>query len=459
MFSYMRQGRQFYRTVVALTVPMVLQNLVTNSLGLLDTFMVGLLGEAPMAAVTLANIPILVIQLMTFGLQSGGSVLMSQFYGKGDEDSINRVLGIGFYAASIVTLLFGCVMFFFPTQFMGLFGNDAAVVALAAKYAKIVAFSFFFDCITSVYAAAHRSMANPKPGLYTFVIAMLLNTFLNWVFIFGKLGAPAMGVEGAALATLIARISELAMTIFHIAVNKKFRVKPALVFRPGIDMVRRYLIYSVPVVLNETLYGLGSSLYPTIMGHMVGSQAILAAYGVSGTIERMCTVAVFGLSGATSIIIGREIGAGGSRQKVIDMGKCMDTLAVLVGAFFSVILIFVTYHFFAPVLYPLFGLSDEATSIATMMLVVTFSILALRSFNTTNVVGVIRGGGDVKTASLIDLLPMWAVAIPASALAGLVFKQSIFVVYLCMTLENSIKFLLGVIRLRSGAWVRDVTLT
>ena len=458
MFSYMNQGKQFYKEVAMLAIPMVLQNMVTTSLGLLDSFMVGLLGEAPLAAVTMANTPVMVIMLMTFGLQSGGSVLMSQFYGKGDYDSINRVLGIGFYAAAGVTLLFGGVMFFLPVQFMGLFGNDAAVVALAAKYGRIVAFSFFFDSITSVYVAAHRSMANPKPGMVILMSSMVLNAFLNWVLIFGKLGAPAMGVEGAALATLIARMVQLSMVIVHILfVDKKFHFQPGLAFRPGVDMLRRYVRYSLPVLFNETLWGLGSSLYPTIMGHMASSQAILAAYGVSGNIERLCTVAIFGVSGATSIIIGREIGAGADREKVLSVGKALDMLSVIVGAIVGGVFIAVTYLFFAPLVYPLFGLSPEATEIATMMLVVTFSFLFFRAFNTTNVVGVIRGGGDVKTAAFIDLAPMWLVAIPTAALAGLVFQWGILAVYLCMALDNVVKALLGVHRLRSGKWIRNLT--
>ena len=214
---------------------------------------------------------------------------------------------------------------------------------------------------------------------------------------------------------------------------------------------------SVPVVLNETIYGLGVSLYPTIMGHLAGSQAILAAYGISGNIERMCTVAVFGVSGATSIIIGRSVGAGMERQKILDIGKTLDTLAVMLGLGFGLFFIGVTYGFFAPVLYPLFGLSAEATKIATMMLVVTFATLGIRAFNNTNVVGVIRGGGDVKTASLIDLSPMWLIAIPVTAVAGLVLHQSIFVVYLCIQLENLFKFFFGLARLCSGKWIKDVT--
>lgn len=457
MFSYMNQGKKFYKEVAMLAIPMVLQNMVTASLGMLDSFMVGLLGEAPLAAVTMANTPILVIMLMTFGLQSGGSVLMSQFYGKGDYDSINRVLGIGVYAAAGVTLLYGLVTFFFPVPFMSLFGNDPGVVALAAKYARIVAFSFVFDCLASVYVAAHRSMANPKPGMVVFMVSMLLNTFLNWVFIFGNLGAPAMGVEGAALATLISRISEMVLVAGHIFLNKRFPFRPRLILRPGMEMVRKYIHYSLPVLFNETLWGLGSSLYPTIMGHMAGSQAILAAFGVAGNIERLCTVAIFGVSGATSILIGREIGAGKSREKILSVGKALDTLAVLVGLVVGGIFIFVTYAFFEPVIYPLFGLSAEATRIATMMLVVTFAFLGFRAFNSTNVVGVIRGGGDVKTAAFIDLAPMWIVAIPAAALAGLVFQWGILVVYLCMALDNVVKAFLGIHRLRSGKWIRNLT--
>lgn len=456
MFSYMLRGSRFYKEVVTLAVPIVLQNLITSSLGLLDTFMVGMLGEGPMAAVTLANIPVFVILLMTFGLQSGAAVLISQLYGKGDYGSINEVLGIGVYAAGGLTLLFGCVMWFLPVPFMGVFGNDPIVVELAVKYAKIIAFSLLFDSLTQVYIAAHRSMANPKLGLYILAAAMVSNTFLNWVFIFGKLGAPAMGVEGAALATLLSRIIEFAIALVHIFLGKGFRVKPALLFRPSADMLRRYFRYATPVVLNETLWGLGTSLYPTIMGHMEGSQAILAAYGISGNLERVCTVMVFAIAGAAAIIIGREIGAG-RRDTVYEVGLALDTLSFLVGLMVGLVFIAVTYLFFAPVVYPVFHLSGEAASIATMMNVVVFASLSVRSFNTANIVGVLRGGGDVRVASVIDVAPLWLAALPTAFLAGIVFRWGILPVYLCVTLENVVKFFLGMWRLRSGAWIRDVT--
>ena len=458
MFSYMKQGSAFYKSVVSLAIPMVLQNMVTASLGLLDTFMVGLLGEAPMAAVTMANTPVMIVMLMTFGLQSGGSVLMSQFYGKEDYDSINRVLGIGFYAASFVTLLFGSILFFFPNQFMGLFGNDPTVVALSAKYARIVAFSFFFDCITSVYVAAHRSMANPKPGLYIFVSSMVINTFLNWVFIFGKLGAPALGVEGAALATLIARAMEVAIVVAHMVWNRFFRVHLHLLLRPGLDMARRFLRYGGLVVFNETTWGLGSSIFPTIMGHMEGSTEILAAYTVAGNVDKICMVVSFGLAATASIIIGREVGAG-RLQKVRSSGAALCAVSLLCGTAIGLSL-FLFARFLAPAwVFPLFKMSARSASIAVMMMTVQAAVRPLRDFNSVAIVGVLRGGGDVRMATIIDTAPQWLIAIPAAVLLGSVLKLDILWVYLAMTLENIVKFIFGLQRIRSDSWIRDLTRT
>ncbi|WP_186565245.1 MATE family efflux transporter [Lawsonibacter celer] len=458
MFSYMRQGPAFYREVVVLAIPIVLQNLITNSLGLLDTFMVGMLGELPMAAVTLANIPIFVILLLIFGLQSGGSVLIAQFWGKGDADSINRVMGIGVYVAGSISVCFALVMFFFPQPFMGLFSNNAEIVALAAEYARIVGFSYIFNSITSVYIGAHRSMENPKLGLGILSVSMVSNTFLNWVLIFGKLGAPRLGVVGAAAATLISRIIEFAVMLLHARFSRRFRLRLALLLRPGRALLKSYARFATPVVLNETLWGLGSSLYPTIMGYMAESTPILAAYAISGNIEKVCTVVVFALAGTASILIGREIGAG-RKERVYDLGRALNTLSLLAGLVVGALMVAVTLLAAAPFLYPLFGLSSRAAEIATMMQIVVFSTLFIRAFNTTNIVGVLRGGGDVRAASVIDVLPLWAAALPLAAIAGLVFRLDILWVYLCTVVENLVKFLLGMLRFRSGVWIHDVTIT
>jgi len=453
----MKRGRAFYREVVALAIPIILQNLITNSLGLLDTFMVGRLGEGPMAAVTLANAPIFMEQIMIFGFQSGAAVLISQFYGKGDEDSINQVLGIGIYISGALTVLLGCIMFFFPLQFMSLFGNDAAVVALAAKYIKIVAFSIFFGGLSEVYIAAHRSMANPRLGLYILTVSMVSNAFLNYVLIFGKLGFPALGVEGAAIATLLSRVLQFVLAGGHMILGKRFRVKPAKLLFPSGAMLKKYIHYATPVVLNETLWGLGSSLFPTIMGHMEGSQAILAAYGIVGNLVNVATVMVFATAGTAAILIGRAIGAGEDRDEVYGTGQALGILAFLLGLAVGGVFVAITYLVLEPYFFPLFYLSQEASDIATMMSVVSFAFLPLRSFNSTTVVGIFRGGGDVRAASAIDIGPLWLVALPLAALSGLVLQVGILWVQLSITMENVVKFFFSFYRLRSGKWIRDVT--
>ncbi len=458
MLSYMRQGKGFYKRLFTLALPIILQNLITESLALADTFMVGVLGEAPLAGVTLANIPIYVEQLMIFGFQSGSSVLISQYYGRGDKDAINRVLGIGLYAAGAVTALFGCVMFFFPTQFMGLFGSDGAVVALAGRYVKIVAFSIFFGGLSEVYIAAHRAMGDPKIGLCILGASMTVNVVLNYGLIFGRLGLPEMGIEGAALATLIARILQFLLAAAHAVWGKRFRVEPSKVLRPGMAMVRHYIPIAAPVILNETLWGLGTSLYPTIMGHMDNSQPILAAYAVAGNVEKISTVAIFALAAAAAVIVGQSV-VRESRERVREVGRVLNTVALLSGAVVGALALAALYLFIRPLVFPIFKLSAQAQAIATMMLTITFLTMPFQSFNTTSIVGVLRGGGDVRFAAVIDLAALWLVAIPMAAFVGLVLRWSVLWVCLARTLEQVVKGIMGSWRSRSGKWVRDVTVS
>ena len=456
MFAFMKQKPGFYRQVVLLALPIVLQNLITSTLGMADTFMVGMLGEVPMAAVTLANIPLFVVQLFIFGVQSGASVLISQYWGKQEMDSINRVLGVAMWVALMVSSLFAAVLLICPVEFLSLFGNEPEVIQLAAQYGSIAGLSYVCNAFTMMYVATYRSMERPQLGMYILVASMVVNTFLNWVFIFGKFGAPALGILGAALATLIARLLEVCIVAFHMRLNHFFRIRLRLLLRPGRDMARRFLRYGGLVVCNESMWGLGTSMFPTIMGHMAGSTEILAAYTIAGNMEKITMVVSFGLASTASIIIGREIGAGRS-DKILNVGKALGVLA-LAGGIILGFLLLLFVRFAAPAwVYPLFKLSPGAASKASMMMVLMALSMPLKDFNSVNITGVLRGGGDVKAATLIDIGPLWGVGISYAALCGLVLKTSVFWVYLAFPLEQAVKFFVGICRLRSGKWVRDLT--
>ncbi len=458
MLKIFRREPGFYPKLLSLALPILLQNLITNSLGLVDTFMVGTMGQGPLAGVTLDNIPGFVVQLMMFGIQSGSSVLISQYRGKGDFQAINRVMGIGMYIAGTIGLVFALIMGFLPNQFMGLFGSDQGVVSTAAQYAQIVGWSYFFDSFVQVYNGAHRAMGNPNRGLIILGVSMVSNTFLNWVFIFGNLGVAPLGVRGAALATLLARILACAIAIVWALRDKKFPLDLGLLLRPGREMVRRFVRFATPVMCNETMWGLGSSLFPTIMGHMDGSEEILAAYAIAGNITNLCTVGVFAIAGTAAILVGQEIGSGKS-DRVYSLGALLNVLAFLFGLGAGLVFLVLLHLFIVPVVYPLFKLSPTAGGICTMMLTVIFIMMPLRSFETTNIVGVLRGGGDVTAATVIDITPLWLVSLPLAVLAGLVLKMGIFWVQLATVSENIVKCILGLWRFRGGKWINDVTIS
>ena len=456
MFSYMKRGRDFYQHLLFLALPILFQNLITTSLGMIDTFMVGSLGEAPLAAVSQANILVFIIQLVIFGLQSGSSVLISQYWGRGDTDSINRVMGIGFLLAGGLSALFAAALFFFPYPIIGLLTDNQELIPLAAGYARIVGPSYLFNSLTGVYTGAHRSMENPKLGLGIYAASMCTNTFLNWVLIFGHLGAPALGVQGAAAATLTARILEFVIMVAYAAFNKRFRLKPALLFQPDREMVARFFRYATPVVINETMWGLGTSMYKVILGHMADSTHILAARAIAGNIEDICIVAVMAIANTSAIIIGREIGAG-RKSSVFGVAAALDTLSFLCGGVIGTLLVLSAHTWLPVVVYPLFHLTEASASIATLILTFVGCLMPFRSFDTPNTVGVLRGGGDIRMAAIIDVSAMWLVSIPLAAFFALVLRLDVTWVYIAVTIEQFVKSTLGILRFRSGAWIHDIT--
>ena len=221
MFSYLHQPKGFYKHLFLLALPVIVQNLITTSLGFLDTFMVGLLGSDQMSAVTVANVPVFIIQLVVFGLQSGSSVLISQYWGRGDRESINRVMGIALFVSTTISGLLAITAFCIPEQIMRVLTNNADLIAPGAAYTRYVGFSYFFAAISGVYIAAQRSTENPRLGAVLLTVSGALNIFLNWVLIYGKLGAPMLGCAGAAIATLISRAFEVAVLCVYARFSRR----------------------------------------------------------------------------------------------------------------------------------------------------------------------------------------------------------------------------------------------
>lgn len=453
---YLRQGRGFYRSAIALMLPMILQNLVTNFMALADSFMVGALGETELAAVTMANSVFYVLSLIIFGIQSGTGVLVAQYYGKGRLDAINRIMGMGYYVSLGLTALIALLSFFFPMQLMQLVTNNPDLWEPGAEYARIVGFSYVCMAFSGVYIAVQRSMENPGLGAILLTVSGAMNILLNYMFIFGKWGAPAMGCAGAAVATLLSRVLEVLVVTGCFFRSKRLPVKPGLMLRPGRIIAGDFIKYSLPVVLNEGMWSLAMSLFSIIMGHMPNSTPILAAYTIAGNIDRMAAVALFAAGNAAAVIIGRDIGCGDTKE-IYGKGVALNFVCFVTGIISMGILLTIRATLLDGFIFPLMDISAEAGELAKMMLAFIAVVMPLRSLNLCNIVGVFRGGGDVRFGLICDIGPLYCVCLPAAALCGLVFGLGITAVYVCICLDDFCKVFLCLPRLRSGKWINSVT--
>lgn len=447
----------FYKRLWTLAAPMILQNIITTSLGFADIFMVGLLGNAEMAAATAANVPVFIIQVVIFGFQSGMAVLVSQYWGRGDTDNINRCLGVALYAVTGFSTLLALITFFFPRQVLSLITPNQELVDLAVRYIQIVGFSYIFNGISSIYAGIQRSTEYPAFGMILFGVSMCVNTFLNFVLIFGHFGAPAMGITGAAAATLTSRVVEFVIAALFALSSKRLPLKWSCILRPGRQIFHSFLVYSTPVVCNEAMWSIGTSMLTVIMGHMSNSQDMLAAYALIGNIDKLSTVVCFGIAAAAAVIVGKEIGLGHDRQRVYEVSWTLLLVSMLIGAAVMAVLLILLPTFFKPVLFPLFQLTTGAAEAAGYLAVIYAVFMPMRSFDITNITGILRAGGDAKMASLIDIGPLWLAAIPLMALTGLVFNAPTWLVCISMQMENLCKCPLGLIRFHSKKWINDIT--
>ena len=458
MLQALKRDKAFYRYLVSLTAPIALQNLITFSLGLIDTLMVSRLGNNEMAAVTAANVPVFLLISIVFGVQSGVGILISQYWGKKDLTSISRVIGVAALLGVSLALIVAVVLFAWPVAIMDLLSNKHHLSLLGAPYLRLIGFSYVFNMLSSIYVSAQRSVENAGFGMKLFGMSTVLNTGLNYLLIFGKCGFPALGVEGAALATLLSRVAEFLVCLICALRSRLIPLDLRALLRPGWEMLRRFVKYASPVLVNELFWGLGNSLLTVILGHTTVSVAFLAANGVMGNLNRLFLVVCFGLGAATAVMVGKAIGEGQSHDELMALAKTLSWVTILVGAVLAVIALVLVPLLFQPVIFPLFELYDLSAHLATTLAVTGFACIPLHAYSISAVTGILRAGGDVLWSTALDLAPQWVLALPLTALLALVLDADPWFVSLAIQAESFLKCPICLWRIRSRKWIHDVTL-
>ena len=458
MFKALKRDRAFYGYLLRLTGPIALQNLITFSLGLIDTLMVSQLGNNEMAAVTAANVPVFLLISIVFGVQSGVGILISQYWGKKDLPSISRAIGVAAGLGVALALVIALALFLWPVQIMDLMSNKHHLSLLGAPYLRVIGFSYVFNMLSSIYVSAQRSVENASFGMKLFGMSTVLNTGMNYLLIFGKCGFPMLGVEGAAIATLLSRVAEFAVCLFCALRSRVIPLDLKALFRPGWEMLRRFVKYASPVMANELFWGLGNSLLTVILGHMTISVEFLAANAVMGNLNRLFLVVCFGLGAATAVIVGKAIGEGKSHQEVLGLSHTLLWVTILVGLALAAVALVLVPLLFQPIVFPLFKLYDQTAQIATALAVTGFASIPLHAYSITAVTGVLRAGGDVFCSAALDISPQWLVALPLTAVMALVLNASCWWVAAAVQAESLLKCPLCWYRIRKGRWIHDVTL-
>ncbi|MGL4772965.1 MAG: MATE family efflux transporter [Clostridium sp.] len=443
------KDKKFLRLLLTLALPITIQSFITSSLNLVDNLMVGRLGEEAIASVGLANQFFFIFMLCLSGINAGASVFMSQYWGKKDEKSIHKVLGLDISLGLVASLIFGGIAILCPQVVMNILSNDPAVVELGVSYLRIAGLSFIFTNFTQAYSSALRSTEQPKIPMYASLIGVLTNAFLNWVFIFGNLGAKPMGVAGAALATTIARAVEM-LFIMGVVYFKKNRVAASLKALMSFDggFVKSYFKTSSSVIINELLWSLGMTAY-SIAYAQIGTSAV-ATMQIATTLNNMFMVVCIGLASAAAIIVGNKIGAG-EEEEAVDYSNKMGVMSPIIGLVLGVFV-----WVLAPVILTPFNVTQETYDYALRVLRIMAIFFPIRFYNCVMIVGVFRGGGDTLYSMLVQLGTIWLFAVPISFIGAVVFKFSVDTVFFLICCEEVVKIFFEISRLRSGKWVKNV---
>ncbi|MDU3803374.1 MATE family efflux transporter [Paraclostridium bifermentans] len=450
IFNLNDENKKFYKLLVSLCIPIIIQNLISTSVNIIDTVMISSLGEASVASIGVANQYFFLFNMTLSGLTGGAGLFISQFFGKNDANNIKKVTGLNVLLGIILGLLFFIPAFIFPKFIIHFFSYDTEVVNLCIEYFSIIAFCYPLIAVSTVFSMGSRSVRNPKLGMICSAVALISNIILNYGLIFGSLGLPALGVRGAAIATVIARFIEFALLIGYVYIVKKdYVLKFNIANLKSIDkqFINTFFEKSTPILLNDSGWAIGTVLY-SVAYAKAGTSAIAASQIATSTGNFFIMTAVCVAIGA-SIMLGNELGAD-NKEVAIDYAKKFSKIVFIVGTLFGILLILNI-----PTLLKMFSVSDNLAPDIIKIFVIMGLLMGLKSFNTLLIIGILRSGGDTKYSLFLELGCMWLVSLPLTFIFA-IKGAPIYVLVLLTYSEEIVKFIFGVPRALSKRWVANI---
>lgn len=449
----------FYKGVFALAFPIALQSLISIGVNMLDTIMVGSLGENALSATSLANSFISIYHIFCMGLGMGASVLVSRYWGMkkaadGHEEEADHALKQTVCLMLRITIglaaVFALLTLIMPGTLMKMYTNDSEIIRLGDVYFRWSIITYFFLGTGLVSTIVLRSVGQVKFPLYVSIGAFFVNLAANYAFIFGKFGAPRMEVAGAALGTLIARLFEAAMILGYLFFNDKkiqFRVRD-LFMKTG-SLLGEYIRISIPVLISDGILAIGNNSVAMVIGHL--GAAFVAANAITSVTQQLSTVVIQGVSQAGAIVTGQTLGLG-DKKKTMQQGWMFLGLGFALGALSAIFILAVSKPIIST-----YNVSEETVNIAGQLMAAISLIIIFRATNSIMTKGVLRGGGDTKMLMLADNVFLWVLSIPLGCLAGFVFHLPAFWIYVALKADDIVKTVWCVGRLKSEKWIKKIS--
>lgn len=441
---------EFYKTLLALAGPLIVQNMLAVSVGFADNVMVGRLGERAVAGVLVALQVQNMLNMLVIGIAASLALLAAQYWGKRDIASVKAVASIGIKVALCVGTIVSVVVLSAPHAVLRIFTNDYYVIAEGVLYIRIVAFSYLFFCITQTLMASMRCVEVVRIAMVVSLSTLIICVTLNYLLIFGNFGFPALGIRGAAISTLTARIIEACIMIIYVRfIDKRLKIRFLELIKTDRQLLSDFFRYGLPVMSGDVLWGIAGAMQIVILGRM--GEAALAANSISQVMFQITTVIAWGFSGASAIIIGKTVGSGDYdlvKQYARTLQMVFLTLAVVSS---MVILgmrdVFISFYAFSP-----------ETQVVARQFMTIIGISALGTlYHAPCFTGIIRAGGDTKFVLIVDAICAWILVLPGAFLAAFVFGAPPWVVFLCLRSDQFYKWIIAIIKTNRYKWIMNLT--
>lgn len=434
-----------------MTAVIAMQNLISFAVNLADNIMIGDYSQTALSGVAMVSQVQFMLQMVILGIGSGITVLGAQYWGKQQTEPIRKVTSAGMTLAIGVGLFFTLVTFFFPRQTLSILTNEQAVIAEGIKYMRIFCWSFLLYAISNTLLYSLRSVETVKIGFVVTLTALVFNVFLNYCLISGHFGFPAMGVKGAAIATLISRIVEfLIVVIYVVFADKKVQWKPTDLFCLDKKLFRDYIHVGLPVILSETLWGVASTAQTAILGRL-GDNTI-AANSIATTIFQVISVISYASANSAGVVIGKTVGEG-DIPRVKAYTKTLQVIFVIIGLVTGSAL-----WFSKDWILSLYGSINPATYDLTVQFIAVLSITVVgTSYQVACLPGIVTGGGDTKFVLINDTIHQWLIVIPFAYLSAFVFGAPLWVTFLCLKSDQILKCFVAVVKVNRYRWIHTLT--